>query len=104
MKKPVLIIMIIGMMAFATSAVAIICSPPLCGDCNHDGNVNIQDVTCMINFYYCYEKGLDYCEELGEWVCENNIDCDGNSAFQYEDITYLINYLYRGGPAPVCPF
>jgi len=30
-------------------------------------------------------------------------DADNNEAINILDVTYLISYLYKGGPAPVCP-
>lgn len=33
------------------------------------------------------------------WICG---DIDGSDAVNLLDVTYLINYLYKGGPEPVC--
>ena len=30
-------------------------------------------------------------------------DANGSGVINIQDVTYLINYLYKGGPAPVCP-
>jgi len=61
------------------------------GDANHDGIINIKDITFLIN--YLYKGGpapLQY---------EGDVDSDG--IINIRDITYLINYLYRGGPPPM---
>jgi hypothetical protein len=61
------------------------------GDANHDGLINIKDITFLIN--YLYKGGpapLQY---------EGDVDSDG--IINIRDITYLINYLYRGGPPPM---
>jgi hypothetical protein len=101
MGKRIVILAIIALAGiFVTSSQAIICEPFICGDCNDDGNVNILDVTCIIDFYYCYEDWS--CDEQAAWKCENAMDVNGDCALMYNDITYLINYLYKGGPAPHC--
>lgn len=103
--KKILIFALIGMVGiFASPALAIICDNDVCGDANGDGLVNILDVNLMIDFYYCYENGIEYCEEVEEIICEDNIDVDGTPGFMYSDITYLINYLYRNGPDLDCGF
>jgi hypothetical protein len=35
-------------------------------------------------------------------VNRGNVNNDPNDAVNVTDITYLVNYLFRGGPAPVC--
>jgi len=58
-----------------------------------------------------------YPDGLGSWMfmgnptpgdannCDENIcgDADGSGALNILDVTYIINYLYKGGPAPVSP-
>ncbi|MCX6829115.1 MAG: hypothetical protein NT002_07495 [candidate division Zixibacteria bacterium] len=70
------------------------------GDANHDGKVDIRDITCILNFMY------------HSWGC--NIPCKGgpgkypeadancNGITNIADVTYLIKYLYGSGPAPIC--
>lgn len=103
--KRIMILTLIGAVSFFASATyAIICGNDVCGDANADGVVNILDVSAMINFCNCWQNGPDYCDEMGEWICEDNLDVDGDGAFKCpDDYQYLIDYLYRGGPAPVCP-
>ena len=52
------------------------------GDANHDGYVNIADVTCLIN----------YLLNDGE-ICETCADVDQSSKLNIADVTALINYL-----------
>jgi len=66
----------------------------ICGDVNHDGLVNILDITYIINFLYkggpppipMYQAG----------------DVNNSGTINALDITYLINSLYKHGPAPNC--
>ena len=54
------------------------------GDVDGDGNVNIDDVTTLIN---CLLQGLDP---------EGNGDCDDSGNVSIDDVTTLINYLLSG--------
>ena len=54
------------------------------GDVDGDGNVNIDDVTTLIN---CLLQGLDP---------EGNGDCDDSGNVNIDDVTTLINYLLSG--------
>jgi Zn-dependent M28 family amino/carboxypeptidase len=65
---------------------------PHYGDVNHDGRVNIQDITFLINYLY---KGGPAPSAL------NDADANGDCSINIRDITYLIKYLYQSGPAPV---
>ena len=64
-----------------------------CGDADGNGNVNISDVTFLINFLYKEGMPPDP-EEIG--------DADGSGVINLLDVTHLINYLYRDGPTPIC--
>jgi len=61
------------------------------GDANGDGNINILDVTFLIN--YLYKGGPEPNLYAG--------DVDGSGAINLLDVNYLINYLYREGPPPI---
>ncbi len=64
-----------------------------CGDFDHDGFVNIFDVTFFIDCLY----------RLGP--CPDNLDemnINGDSSVNIFDAVYLISFLYLGGPAPIC--
>jgi hypothetical protein len=66
----------------------------VCGDANGNGNVNILDITYLINYLYMGGPRP---------VPLVSADVNNNGLVNILDITYLINYLYRGGPDPVCP-
>lgn len=71
-------------------------SPGCCdvaGDANHNGAVNILDVTFNINYLY---KGQ------AAPFCNDEADANGNGAVNILDVTHVINYLYKGGLPPVC--
>jgi len=62
------------------------------GDANGDLQVNILDVTFLIN--YLYKGGAP------PWPIVMG-DIDGSCSINILDVTYLINYLYKSGPAPL---
>ncbi len=61
------------------------------GDANSDWNVNIIDVSFLINALY--KEGP---APLPRYVG----DVNGNCAVNILDVSYLINFLYKDGPAP----
>ncbi len=61
------------------------------GDVNGDEDINIFDITYLINYLY---KGGPTPPDL---TCAD-VNDDGD--INIFDITYLINYLYKGGPPP----
>jgi len=66
----------------------------ICGDCNGDGMVDIDDVVCLIEYIFAGGPApVPY--EVGDVDCSGGIDID--------DVVYLINYIFGGGPAP-CAF
>jgi PKD repeat protein len=65
----------------------------VCGDANGDDQVNILDLTYMIN--YLYKSGPPP-------VPEESADTNGDGNLNILDVTYSINYIYKGGPEPVC--
>jgi len=62
------------------------------GDTNGDTNVDLLDITFMINCLY-KEGNCPSPLKMG--------DANGDCSTNLLDITYLINYLYKDGPAPV---
>jgi hypothetical protein len=66
----------------------------ICGDANASGDVNILDITFLIN--YIYKGG-----PAPEPVVSGDVNSTGD--INILDITYLINYIYKGGPEPFCP-
>ncbi len=65
-----------------------------CGDADDNGDINILDVTYLIN--HLYKSGpIPDPYPAG--------DPDANGTLNILDITYLISYLYKNGPEPQCP-
>ena len=65
--------------------------PPLAGDVNGDGLVDLGDVVFLIN--YLYKQGPPPQPiEVG--------DVNGDCVVDLGDVVYLINYLFKNGPAP----
>jgi hypothetical protein len=67
------------------------------GDANNNGNVNIQDITFLINYLYkggpkppCFAEGNSN---------GSGLPCP---SINIQDVTYLIKFLYQSGPAPKC--
>jgi len=65
----------------------------VCGDAVGDGDVNILDITFVIN--YLYKSGPPP-------VPEQAADVDSSGGVNILDVTNLINYLYKSGPEPNC--
>lgn len=63
----------------------------ICGDADDSKDVNLLDVTFLINYLY-KEGSAPNPIEAG--------DANANNAVNILDVTFLINYLYKGGPAP----
>ena len=70
-------------------------TPILRGDCNDDGEVNVSDAACALDWLFAgaAEPGC---------VAELNTNGDGN--VDITDPVSLLNFLFAGGPAPVAPF
>jgi len=66
----------------------------LCGDVNGDRVVNILDVIAMIRIQLYHYPNPTYISEAA--------DVDNNWTINIMDIIYLVYYLFKGGPAPVC--
>ena len=66
----------------------------ICGDVNDDGDVNIFDITFLIDYLYRGGPPPNH---------PNAADINNDGAVNIFDITGLIDYLYRDGPEPDCP-
>ena len=75
-----------------TYVLNIVSVPPLSGDANKDGSVNIGDAVYIVNYVF---KGGPM-PVIPEWG-DANADC----AVNVGDAVYIINYLFKGGPAPI---
>lgn len=71
-------------------------SDPICGDANHNGNVDLSDLIWLTN--YLFMGGVQPVPMLA-----GDINCDGN--VDLSDLIGLVNYLFVAGPAPCanCP-
>ncbi len=65
------------------------------GDCNDDGNVNLADAVCILNWLF---SGGD----APGCVAATNTNSD--DVANISDATSLLNFLFSGGPAPAQPY
>ncbi len=63
-------------------------------DCNHNGTVNIVDISYLIN--YLYRNGPPP-------PCMDEADCHYDCAINIIDVSCMINFIYKSGPIPLCP-
>ncbi len=66
----------------------------LCGDVTNDGNVDISDLTALISWIQWPPGPTPACPAMG--------DVNGDCGVTWADIYYLIDYMFEGGPAPIC--
>jgi hypothetical protein len=64
------------------------------GDCNNDGNIDISDAVCILNFLY--KKGA-----APECLDSGDVNDDGN--LDISDAIYVLNFLFLDGPDPPEP-
>ena len=65
------------------------------GDCTGDGNVDISDAVCILNWLFVGEATPG---------CIAATNTNGDDAANITDATYLLNHLFAGGPGPAQPF
>ena len=65
------------------------------GDCDGDGNVNITDAVCMLEWLFQGGKEPD---------CAAATNADGTEDVNLTDPIHLLLHLFAGGPAPAAPF
>lgn len=98
MKKGILFGLSLLVLLFVFQAVSIAedCCPRynLRGDTNADGNIDISDLSCLINYVFSQNGGCP-------GICLQAADVDGDGSVNIGDINYLVNYMFRGGPEPV---
>jgi hypothetical protein len=66
----------------------------ICGDANHDGQVNIGDAVLIINYTFVHGP-----PPIPRQAADSNADNDINIG----DAVWDINYVFKGGPPPCCP-
>ena len=64
------------------------------GDANHNGSLNVVDITFLVNFLF---KGGPI------YNCKDEADANDNGSVNVVDITYLVNFLFKGGAITPCP-
>jgi hypothetical protein len=62
------------------------------GDANHDGSVDISDLTYYVDYMFAGGPGPVCTEEF-----DNNNDC----SIDISDLTYYVDFMFAGGPAPM---
>ena len=61
------------------------------GDANHDGSVDISDLTYFVDFMFGGGPAP---------VCAEEFDNDSNCSNDISDLTYYVDFMFGGGPAP----
>ena len=65
------------------------------GDCNADGNVDLADAACVLNWLFAGGAAP---------FCVKAADANDTGTINLTDSVYLLNFLFSGGPAPAAPF
>ncbi len=68
--------------------------PPIQGDANNSGVVNIIDVSYLIGYLYKHGPAPMPLAAVADVNVDHNVDI--------LDIGYIISFLYRAGPKPLC--
>ena len=63
------------------------------GDANHDGSVDISDLTYFVDFMFGGGPPP---------VCLDEFDNDANCSNDISDLTFYVEYMFGGGPSPEC--
>jgi aminopeptidase N len=66
-------------------------APPLAGDCDGSGGVELDDVVCILNYVFNAGEPPDPMDV---------IDCECSGTVDIDDVVYLITYIFAGGPPP----
>ena len=65
------------------------------GDCNADGDVNVSDADCTLNWLFAAKQ---------EPGCLAALDTNGDEGVNITDPVSLLGFLFGGGVAPVAPY
>jgi hypothetical protein len=66
--------------------------PPMCGDCDGSGEIDVEDVVFLVNFIFTEGPPPDPME-IG--------DVDDSGSVDIDDVVYLVMYLFMDGPPPI---
>ncbi|MEM4259640.1 MAG: dockerin type I domain-containing protein [Candidatus Woesearchaeota archaeon] len=70
-------------------------APSICGDCNRDGIINGNDVTCLTN-YLNGRGGIYHCQDL--WTCDFN----GDGTIQEPHVNRIdVQYVIKNGMSSI---
>ena len=73
----------------------------LAADCNEDGAIDISDVLCDIKVLFGGFLLLNRTPQEPPCGGDEVLNINGDGSFDVSDIAYLVNWLFRAGPAPV---
>ena len=65
------------------------------GDCNGDGEVNLSDAACAVNWLFAGAPTPG---------CPAAVNTNGDDDVNITDPVSLLNFLFAGGSAPAAPF
>jgi hypothetical protein len=71
------------------------------GDCNSDGELDISDPICLLNFLFAGSTTPLPCD--GDENSAGNIgvlDTNGDAKIDISDVVYTLGYLFQGGSSP----
>ena len=66
----------------------------ICGDVNHDGNMDISDLTYLVD--YAFRHGPPPPLEIAA-------DVDASGDINIADVTRWVDFSFKDGPALTCP-
>jgi len=79
--------------AIVPASIEEISGPPICGDADHDQEVDLSDVVLILDHLF---------SESPAQPVPAQSDVNGDGALDLSDAIYLLDYLFRGGPRPAC--
>jgi hypothetical protein len=66
------------------------------GDCNQDGEFDLSDVICLLNFMFLNTPPALPCNSAPGNLAL--VDCNGDGSIDISDAVYKLNSLFQGGP------
>ncbi len=76
-----------------------VCCDNPAGDIDGNGQVNISDIICFVEWAFCMIEPWFCCEP----ACPDMLDTNGNGSIDISDLTYLVDYFFLGGDPPLHP-